>query len=297
MIYEYNAIMGNSMPHSSESEFMVEFLPVLLSILTAVIIIGLIIAIISYVFSSIGLYKMAKNRQIDHAWLALIPIASNYILGDLLNDEVTFGSLHIPYAKIFLTLSSFALALASGILALIPYLGAILSILLSIAFAVYYYAALYWLYSIYAKNHRVVFLVLSIIFPFLAPIFIFAIRNHPANDERQSAVQTIYSNIDDKSIIALSLGIVSIVSSIPLMGSGFFTGAIGLIFAIIAMKELKETGASHAMALAGLICSIVGLVLSVIVVMACVACIGVGTTGLLSELANDFSSDVFTYLY
>jgi hypothetical protein len=31
--------------------------------------------------------------------------------------------------------------------------------------------------------------------------------------------------------------------------------------------------------------------------MACVACIGVGSTSLLSEFANGFSSDVSTYLY
>ncbi|WKY47353.1 DUF4190 domain-containing protein [Eubacteriaceae bacterium ES3] len=297
MMYEYNTIMGNSMPHSSQSEFMLEFLPVFLSILSVIIVISLIIGIITYVFNSIGLYTMAKNRQIDHAWLAWIPIASNYIFGDLINDEVTLGSLHIPYAKIFLTLSSFALAFVSTILGLIPYLGAILSILLSIAFAVYYFTALYWLYNIYAKKHAVLLLVLSIIFPFLGPIFIFAIRNHPAHDERQSEVQTIYSSIDDKSIIALSLGSISIVSAIPLMGSGFLTGAIGMIFAIIAMKELKETDAPHTMALAGLICSIIGLALTVIVMMACIACIGVGTTGLINELSNGFSNNINTYLY
>ncbi len=279
--YDYNLNdVFDGFLYGSEYGDLLPFLSVFLSVFVLILAVSLILGLISYVFKAIGLYTMAKNRNFDHPWLAFIPTASNYILGGLINDQVSIGSFHIPYAKIFLTLLSFASALIMAIFGSIPYLGSTLTVLIALAISFYYYAALFRLYSIYEEKHRVVFLVLSIFFPFLGPIFIFVIRNKEANDPRTDFKDLPL--VSAKSIIGLSLGIIAIVGALPLMGSSLFIGSLGLIFSILALKELDEK--PHGIALAGLICSIAGLALTLIFLVACVACIGVGGLGAFSQM-------------
>ena len=271
---------------SSQPDSFMAIMPVIMSVLGIILVISLVIGVICYVFNALGLYAMAKNRNIDNPWLAWIPIGSRYLMGELINDDVSISTWHIPYAKLFLPLMGLALTIVMMILGFIPYLGAIMTILLSLALSFYYYTAQFWLYSIYDQDHRVLYLVLSIIFPFLGPIFVFIIRNRDAYDERypEGVVAEAY---DSKSILALSLGIFSIVSFITLMGSGLFTGAVGLIFGMIAMKERKLQGLPTGMAMAGLICSIIGIAFTVLMIFACVTCIGLGGMGMLGGLMNE----------
>jgi hypothetical protein len=260
-------------------------MPVIMSVLGIILAISLVIGLICYIFNSLGLYTMAKNRNIDNPWLAWIPLANRYLMGELINDDVSISSWHIPYAKLFLPLMGLALSVVMTILGFIPYLGTFVVVLLSLALSVYYYAAQFWLYSIYDNDHRVLYLVLSIIFPFLGPIFVFIIRNRDAYDERHPD-GIIAETYDSKSILALTLGILSIVSFITLIGSGLVTGAVGLIFGMIAMKERKLQGLPTGMSMAGLICSIIGMAFTVLMVFACIACIGVGGMGMLGGLMN-----------
>ncbi len=281
-MHMYGNYFEDMSPYSSHSSLLLS----IMSILTIILAIALVIGIVCYVFNAIGLYSMAKNRNIDHAWLAWLPIANSYLMGELINDDVSIGSWHIPYAKLFLPLMGLALTLMMAILNLIPYLGAFLGILLSLALGFYYYTALFWLFSIYDQKHRVLYLVLSIVFAFMGPIFIFVIRNRNAYDERHPEAGMIEPSYHAKSILSLCLGIYSIVSFITLMGSGLLTGAVGLIFGIIASKELKSQGKPTGMAMAGLICSIVGIAFTVLILFACVVCVGVGGMGLLGGLMN-----------
>ncbi|WP_286805228.1 DUF4190 domain-containing protein [Acetobacterium sp. MES1] len=270
---------------SSQPDSFMAIMPVIMSVLGIILVVSLVIGLICYVFNSLGLYTMAKNRNLDNPWLAWIPLASSYLMGELINDDVSISTWHIPYAKLFLPLMGLALTVVMTILGFIPYLGAFMGILLSLALSFYYYAAQFWLYSIYDKDHRVLYLVLSIIFPFLGPIFVFVIRNRDAYDERhpEGAIAETY---DSKSILALTLGIFSIVSFITLMGSGLLTGAVGLIFGMIAMKERKLQGLPTGMAMAGLICSIIGMAFTVLMIFACIACVGLGGMGMLGGLMN-----------
>ncbi|KAF5087307.1 DUF4190 domain-containing protein [Acetobacterium wieringae] len=270
---------------SSQPDSFMAIMPVIMSVLGIILVVSLVIGLICYVFNSLGLYTMAKNRNLDNPWLAWIPLASNYLMGELINDDVSISTWHIPYAKLFLPLMGLALTVVMTILGFIPYLGAFMGILLSLALSFYYYAAQFWLYSIYDKDHRVLYLVLSIIFPFLGPIFIFIIRNRDAYDERHPEA-VIAETYDSKSILALTLGIFSIVSFITLMGSGLLTGAVGLIFGMIAMKERKLQGLPTGMAMAGLICSIIGMAFTVLMIFACIACVGLGGMGMLGGLMN-----------
>lgn len=292
--YYYQGGMGSG----SGSNAFSSLFPILFAILVVALITALIIGIVCYVFTAIGLFTMAKNRKLDHAWLAWIPIANRYLMGELINDDVSISSLHIPYAKIFLPLTPFALALIMSILGWIPEIGLVFTILISLALSFYQCTALFWLFSIYSKTHRVLFLVLSIIFPFMGPIFIFVIRNKEGYDERHPESEEVLEvNYDSKSIIALSLGILSILSCVTLIGASAIIGGVGLIFAIIAMKEQKSLGRPSGMALAGLICSIVGLSLTLIVLIACVACVGIGATGLFNGMFNNMFSNMSNTRY
>ncbi|MDD3308013.1 MAG: DUF4190 domain-containing protein [Acetobacterium sp.] len=281
-MYMYDDYLGDI---SSQSDSFMAIMPVIMSVLGIILVVSLVIGLVCYVFNALGLYTMAKNRNLDNPWLAWIPLASNYLMGELINDDVSISTWHIPYAKLFLPLMGLALTVVMMILGFIPYLGAFIGILLSLALSFYYYTAQFWLYSIYDKDHRVLYLVLSIIFPFLGPIFIFIIRNRDAYDERHPE-KVIAETYDSKSILALSLGIFSIVSFITLIGSGLLTGAVGLIFAMIAMKERKLQGLPTGMAMAGLICSIIGMAFTVLMIFACVACVGLGGMGMLGGLMN-----------
>lgn len=139
------------------------------------IIIAIIIFCIRYVFQALGFYTMAKKRGIEHAWLAWIPIVQNYIFGELVDDTIWgFGG-----AKWILPIGSIVMAWISGYTATVvdPNFLYYILLLVSLCFLIYNWTAYYKLFKGYS-THPVLFLVLSIIFPFLGPIFVFAIREH-----------------------------------------------------------------------------------------------------------------------
>lgn len=127
-------------------------------------------AVIVYIFQSVGLYHLSKERGIKHAWFSWIPIMNLYIIGRLINDKVVFGSddsrLVLKYANILLPV----ITLVSAGFVSIPYIG------WSIGIAVWIYqmAAIWRLFKMYRPASYVTFSVWSI---FLSPgFFIFAIR-------------------------------------------------------------------------------------------------------------------------
>ncbi len=133
------------------------------------LIVLVIYAIIAYIFTALGYYTMAKNKGIDHAWMAWIPIVNNYLMGEIIDDVVAIGDNKIPYAKWVLLFAPFVVA----VIAAIPYIGLIISVL----YSVYVYFSLYRLYKLYNEDKAVLFLVLSIIFAIAIPFFVFALRN------------------------------------------------------------------------------------------------------------------------
>jgi hypothetical protein len=126
----------------------------------------IIFCIVTYVFSALGFYTMAKNKGIDHAWFAWIPFLSSYLMGELIDDFLPFGDNKLPYAKWILTFG--------GFVSLIPVIGGFLSIV----YCVYFFIALYRLYKLYKPDSATLYLVLSIIFEITMPFFIFSIRDN-----------------------------------------------------------------------------------------------------------------------
>lgn len=121
-----------------------------------------------YVLSSIGLYTLAKNAGIENEWLAWIPIANLYIWGKLVGSVKVFDY-EIPRLELVLPIGTVLM----GPIGAIPLIGW----LAVLAFAVLQVICMYQLFKIYRPESATLFTVLSVIFMFMYPIFIFIIRN------------------------------------------------------------------------------------------------------------------------
>jgi hypothetical protein len=127
-----------------------------------------IAGIAMYILAALGLYKLATNRNIENPWLAFVPIANLYILG-LLVKKVNMGTFEVPSIELVLPAGCIAVAILGGI----PLIGW----LLNIAYLVLGLFTLYKLYSMYRPQQAIVWIILSVILPFMGPVFIFIMRN------------------------------------------------------------------------------------------------------------------------
>jgi hypothetical protein len=126
------------------------------------------IGIAIYILSAIGLSKLAANEGIENPWLAWIPVANMYILGRLIKS-LRISTYDIPSIELVLPIG----CLAVMILGQIPVIGWIFNI----AYFVLFIFALYKLFNMYRPEHATLWLILSIVLPFMGPIFIFIMRN------------------------------------------------------------------------------------------------------------------------
>lgn len=170
------------------------------------------ISITMYLLQSIAIYKMGKNLGLSSPWIAFIPIAGNYAFGRIAEKYIkNDGKPSAKFSKILLTLSIITLVLAVAFVvfvlilifleaASIPEVDAvmygdemsavsaftiILPIILgylglvgiTIAFNVVNYVALWRIFALYDSSNATTYLVLSVFFSFLCPIFLFILRN------------------------------------------------------------------------------------------------------------------------
>ena len=170
------------------------------------------VALAMYLFQSIGVYKMSKNMGLSNPWIAFVPFANHYALGRIAEKYIkNDGRPSAKFSKILLTLSiimvvatllfvAFVLVLVFLEAASIPEVDAVMyseemavmsafTIILplilgyfiflgvAIAFNVVYYVALWRVFAIYDNKNATLYLVLSIFFTFLFPIFLFILRN------------------------------------------------------------------------------------------------------------------------
>ena len=145
-----------------------------IAVVYAIMFFLIIPAIILYVLSSIGLYRLAANKGIASPFLAWLPYGRDYLLGEIIGEKVVFFSPVVPYAQWILLFAPVAIS----ILSFAQPIGAICTAV----FALYAYCAHYRLFKLYRPNSAMLYLVLSIILPFLLPIFVFVIRNDVAEE-------------------------------------------------------------------------------------------------------------------
>ena len=151
-----------------------------------------LVSIAIYVFTALSLYTIAKRRGIACPWLAWVPVANLWLLGSLSDQYRYLTQGKIKHKRISLLVWKGVSWVLTGsiVRAVIAALagasvGAVLMVLclaLVVACAAVVYVVLYFmaLYDVYAScdpQNAAVYLVLSIFFRFLVPIFLFVSRN------------------------------------------------------------------------------------------------------------------------
>ena len=179
----------------------------LLGIVLILVILSFAFSVVSYVLSSVGMYRIAKRRGIHHAWLAWIPVGNSWLLGSI-SDHYQYVVKHKNTNRrkvlLILQLICSASGLVFGVLSLVlglsnDGLGAmgltaviILTYLVllgvAIAVTVVSYIAYYDLFQSSKPGYAVLFLVLSVIFNVTLPFFVFACSN---SDKGMPARRTV----------------------------------------------------------------------------------------------------------
>jgi hypothetical protein len=163
-------------PNSYDQPMMVALAAGLLILL----IIVLAIAVASYIFAAVGLYTMAKNRNLaDKAFWAWIPYGRLYLMGLLARDTsihdgtTTYLNMHVLLPVASAVSAFFILILnRTGL----SFLGS----LIGLAFSIIYLVCLYGLLKGYDdKNAAGTHIALSVFVPMYSSIIIFAFRNRP----------------------------------------------------------------------------------------------------------------------
>ena len=158
------------------------------------------LSILSYVLGSIGHYRLAKHRGIHHAWLAWVPIGRSWLLGCISDQYRFIARNENKHRRTLLLILNIVLILFSAIFAAIRaadaglfgrfiilrnpeklflvcgvlFIAAIICMLVLTVFTFICYSDLYLSCTPASSD---VLLVLSILFPFLIPYFVFAVRN------------------------------------------------------------------------------------------------------------------------
>ena len=173
-----------------------EILTTVMAILLGVLGVVLLFSLVFWIISSLSLQAIAKRRGIRHAWMAWIPIGSQWVLGSV-SDQYQ----HLIQGKITarrklllgLTFASFVMGVVnslSGVLTdmmahteqelmlwgILSLVFSVLALGVNIAALVFYYMSNYDLYRSCNPKNAVTFLVLGIIFPITQPFFYLSCR-------------------------------------------------------------------------------------------------------------------------
>lgn len=171
-----------------------------LGIVGIVLAVAGLVALVGYVFQSIGLYTIAKNRGIQNPWLAWLPVGNYWIAGSIADQYQYVVNGQVKNRRTILLILSIASMVVSSLvssavngsftlttgevtmeqLAALGTMGSLLNLVtsaLEIATFVFWQIALYDLYTSCNPKNNVLFLVLGIIFGVTIPYFIFFNRN------------------------------------------------------------------------------------------------------------------------
>ena len=164
-------------------------------------------AIVLYVFRSLGVYTIAKRRELRNPWFAWIPVVNEYLLGSLsdqyqyvvkgkvknkrkwlLGLNIAMAALYTVFIGVLIAtivkltgnaMSGFSeakmaqMAMRSGLAMLA---GAVPLCAAALAMSVLRFIALYDVYASTDPRNSTMYIVLSILFPVTEPFFLFFSR-------------------------------------------------------------------------------------------------------------------------
>lgn len=123
-----------------------------------------------YVFTAIALKTMADNRNIENSWLAFVPIANFYLMGQMIGP-VAIGNYTIDQPELVFP----GVMVANIFLGAIPLIGSLISILATVTGLF----AFYQLYKQYAPENAILYTILSF-FIIPTPFILYSIKDRPA---------------------------------------------------------------------------------------------------------------------
>ena len=172
-----------------------------------------IIALAMYLLEAVGLYGMAKSSGFSSPLRSFIPFANTFLFGKIAEKyqrrdgkrSAKFGGLLLAFEilTLFFSITTMAFVIsmisvlatsyndselnASIVVPMIAMLACCFVLIgVLIAYVVIYYVALWRIFTAFDYNNATVYFVLSILFSFLGPIFLFVLRNkQPVFDQRE----------------------------------------------------------------------------------------------------------------
>lgn len=152
-----------------------------------------LVSLAIYVFTALSLYTIAQRRGLHCPWLAWIPVANLWLMGSVSDQYRYLTQGQVKNKRIvLLVLEGVTLALTGGLVGSVIWLvaakgtaAAVITMVVmallaggtALAKTVLGFMALYDIYASCDPQNATVYLVLSIFFKFLRPIFLFVIRD------------------------------------------------------------------------------------------------------------------------
>ena len=153
-----------------------------------------VIGTVYYVFNSLGLYVIAKNRNIRRAALAWLPVfGTAYVTGAIADHQNLTAKGTRSNLRRWLVILLLVLCVLNAIQAFLmfrlemfnPYMdfdpsylvAVLLMLVVGLPFTVLWYVAHFRLFKSCQPANGALFLILSILFG-IAPFLVFAVRNH-----------------------------------------------------------------------------------------------------------------------
>ena len=151
-----------------------------------------LVSIAIYVFTALSLYTVAKRRGIAAPWLAWVPVANLWVLGSISDQYRYLTQGQMKHKRVTLLIwecvscamiagvvvSAFLAVAGESVQAIVTLLSLVFVMLVvAIVYAVLYFMALYDVYASCDPQNAALYLVLSIFFRFLVPVFLFISRD------------------------------------------------------------------------------------------------------------------------
>lgn len=176
---------------------------VVAGVFAAALVCVLMVRLALFVFRAFSLYKIARRRGIGNAWLAWVPVCSDWILGSVAdqyqyvvkgrikNRRLPLFLIHVGMMGLRIVVSALSVAVSTAVLRLMlagvggPDAGRMVWLAVAtathsvtaIAYLVIRCCAVYDLYTSCTSRNNVLFMILGLLFPVLEPVFFFVCRN------------------------------------------------------------------------------------------------------------------------
>lgn len=132
-----------------------------------------------YLLFAFGLYRMAKNQNLENSWIAFIPVVQMYIIGKLIKNLQIFGYA-VPMPEIVLPSAIVVNYITKEI--------AVIGFLVGLAVFILNMFAMYELFKKYKGEKAVTMMVISVVtLGIMGAVYIFQMREDK-QIEQQSVV-------------------------------------------------------------------------------------------------------------